>query len=1342
MNFFKHNSIINMSTMLSTLETQKNTIEKVIPTTPSQIEIWLACKMGGKEANKAYNESISVKLKGKLQVGILQEAFLKVLERHDAMRAVVSPNGKSFLVYSSYSLPIRMRDISGLKHEEKEIYTKKHAEQTGTYHFNLTRGPLYVLDLIKLEEESHLLTFTGHHIVFDGWSLGIMLEELALIYSNLVEGSSSHLPEADRFGEYAKEFYNLTRKATYKNTKNFWKAYLSDPVPNFILPADLDVQAGRTYAAIRHEQWIENDVIDKSKALGARFGASLNLALLAMFEIFLSEWTSQQDIIVGMPVSGQVGLNKNRLIGHCVNLLPLRSSVDPQESFSQYLKKRKEDYYQSLDYSFISFGEMIKDLPLPRNPSRIPLVPVTFNIDNEMGAGIKFKGLNSQLISNPKAFSNFEIILNLFKSSEGHVFEWTYNTSLFSHSKIEKAAQAFNNMIEAFIEKPNEKIADITKSLRSSQKEVQASIAEFKSLGGMIADKLSVGKDKIAVCSGAGSFSYDQLQFKVNCIAAQLIARGGGPGKIVGVHLERSIDLVASALAVIRIGACYLPIDSEYPEDRVRFMLQDVGVQAFITDNLTFSWGELSNKKIAMDNSIYVNPLPDFKVSQPEPNDPLIIVYTSGSTGEPKGVALSQQNLTDFLIHFKDAPGCTEADRVLGLSSISFDMSFMELILPIVYGGSLHILDRFERRDSREIVRILNSGNITKLYATPSHLKSILNYGLTAPLNKLTIISAGETLHSELAKSLVSVAGKVYNIYGPTEATIFSNIKEITKDIKEITIGKPVQGTSILLIDDQGKLVTETGKMGEIYIGGKGVGLGYLNRTELTAQKFVDNPLGTKNGRYYRTGDLATWTYDGELICKGRIDHQVKIRGQRIELSEIENSIALDSDVEHVVVAKTIDENGNDGLTALVSFKKELKISMDSQLWIAECKTRLRKKLPTYMVPGHFIIIENFELNQNGKVDRKLALNYVGSTGQDPSVLPDSKADAQQDGLLSELFQIWNEFLDVAEDQLDFDFFQLGGHSLMAVDLISEIEKRFGVNLPLSILFEYSTVNSLARRLTEICAAEVVESGILVKFKEGDPKKVLFFVHGVGLNPLEINTLINHMDEDQTIWGLQSPSILSQKTPPLDNIEDIATLYISEIKKLGYRGSYKLLGNSFGGQIAFEMSKQLIKDGEEVGFLGMIDTVASIGPERMNSILGNAGVLAKKLLFEISFLADSPVYYFNYRFDYLKDRMNNSRRKNNLSDAGGLKERIYQIEKVNMTAWERYKHEYIDTAITLFLAEKRTFYVSDFKHFGWSDYASRIDTFYMPGDHASMLKPPYGAEFSKKLQSLLNSSNK
>jgi amino acid adenylation domain-containing protein len=1318
-------------------------IEKVIPTTPSQMEIWLACKLGGEQANRAYNVSVSINLTGDLSVKILEDAFLKVIERHEAMRSIVSPNGKSFIIFKTYSQPINVRDISDLEINEKDTFLKKHIEQAGSFNFNLTQGPLYVMDLIKLKEKEYQLIFTGHHLIFDGWSIDVMSEELGLLYSELLLGNDINMPDAELMSDYAKEVINLMRNPSYNKTKDFWQDYLSNPVPRLDLPIDNVRTKRRTFDSKVHKEWLKDETLNKVRTFGAKLSSSMNITLLAIFEIFLHDWTKQNDIIVGMPVAGQIMLNKHRLISHCVSLLPLRSKIDRNLTFSDYLKIRKSDYYMTLNHSSISFGEMIQNLKLPRDSSRIPLIPVTFNIENGIGNDLKFHGLECDLKFNPKSFANFELVLDLSETSDGHVLDWTYNSHLFNKSTIESAAERFFEMIDLFLDNPDQRISGTLDLLSSDLEESKFVLDDFEPLAGLIKKQLSSKKDKIAVRVGAKEYTYENLNNMTNSISQLLLSKGVVPGNIVGVHLDRTIELVASALAVVQVGACYMPIDAEFPEDRVKFMLNDVDVKAFITDNDTFSWDKLNDKKIQMDKGIFLQQSPDFLAKLANAEDPLFIVYTSGSTGNPKGVALSQLNLSDFIKHFKQAPGLIEEDKVIGLTSISFDMSFMELVLPFVYGASLHLFDRFERRDPREIVKAIKTGGITKLFATPSHLKSIVEYGLNEKQEKLTIISAGEPLEPSLAQALVKSSNKVYNIYGPTETTIYTNIKEITSQTEIVTIGKPVEGTDIFLLDEKGNIVAKAGELGEIYIGGKGVGLGYLNRPELSQEKFITYPLPDKAGRYYKTGDLAVWTDDGELICKGRIDYQVKIRGQRVELGEIESMIALNSDVKNVIAEKVIDENGDDSLVAFISFKNKNKNTIDSSKWIDDCKQNLSKILSSYMIPGHFIVVDDFQLNQNGKIDRKAARSLLQNPGEQIENQPlEQSIEIGNSDTIFKVKKLWEEVLNSSNLRLDADFFEIGGHSLLAVDLISKIERKFDLNLPLSFLFEYSTINSISSKLDQlVTSSNVDESGVLVKLKEGSPDKVLFFIHGVGLNPLEISTLNNYMDEDQTIWGLQSPTIVNSEIDPIDNIEDIAERYIIEIQENGLKGPYKLLGNSIGGQIAFEMAKQLLSQGEKIAFLGMIDTIASLKNEVPKTISSKFKRFAKRILFEFNFFLEDPAYYKKYRINYLKEINEKFRKSIGDENVSNLKARISQIEDMNMNAWKKYKHEYVDVNITLFLAKKKTFFISDFNNFGWTPYVNSIYIIHMPGEHANMLKHPHGDEFSKALQNMLNSSN-
>ncbi|MBN7810760.1 amino acid adenylation domain-containing protein [Algoriphagus sp. H41] len=1320
-------------------------IEKVIQTTPSQMEIWLACKLGGNEANMAYNESVSVQLKGNLSVKSLQEAFSKTIQRHDGMRAILSPNGKHLLILSSYELPIRLRDISEMSFEEKERFLKKHSLETGKYQFNLSQGPLYVMELIKLDGMHYQLTFTGHHIIFDGWSLGVMMEELGSLYSSIVSQTESTLDKADDLTEYSVELINYTRKSSYKETKKFWTDYLSNPVPDLVLPLDKARPKYRTFECEVLEVPFEDHLLAKVREFSGKQRVSLNHTLLSAFEIFLSGWTGQDDVVVGLPVAGQLLMNRPSLIGHCVHLLPLRSKIDPSQTFIDYLQDRRKSYNKTLDYQAISFGTMVQDLQIKRDLSRIPLVPITFNIDMGMDKSIEFKGLEHKLISNPKAFANFEIIINLFGSANENVFQWTFNKGLFDELSIAAAGSRYMACLEKIVENPEAKIGEIIQSNQASKTDSAASVGglsngtdrDFIPFVEKIQHQFDLQGDQLALNFHKEVVSYHSLGTKSKSFAAYLTKNGIGPGDVVGIHLDRSPELIYTILGVLQAGAAYLPIDVDFPEDRVKFMLNDAQVKCFFTGSKDLDWGSLEAKKRTLDPEVFHAYLGDYRAAKMAASDPVFIIYTSGSTGVPKGVVLTQSNLFHFAKHYVTTPGIKAGDRVLGLTSASFDMHWLDMVMPFGYGASLFLLDRYHRIDSREIIKALEKHKITQLSATPSHLRSLVNHGMTKRLEGLRITSAGEPLLVGLADSLFAVCDSLFNIYGPSETTIFSTVKKVEPGSKLITIGGPVPGTDIIIVDEEGNLVEGSGKVGELVIGGTGVSAGYLNRPELNREKFIMDPFPTHKGRYYRSGDLGHWTEDGEIICMGRIDHQVKIRGQRVELGEIESKISGDPKVQHVAVLKYTDEHGDDLLKAFVSIKEAFRSGFDKQAWIEDCKASLSKRVASYMVPAQFVVLDQFPLNSNGKVDRNSLKSY-GLEGSLATTAP-SQTERVTGDTKTRVKALWEKVLYTNNIGLDDNFFEVGGHSLLAVELISLIERDFSVNLPLSILFEYPSIRSISAQIDKLSEENTKShSGSLVKIKDGDPDKVLFFIHGVGLNPIEITTLIQHMDASQTIWGLQSPAVVDSTIAPLTNLEEIANYYISQIKSAGLQGPYNLMGNSIGGLIAFEMAHQLHKAGDQVSFLGMIDTVAFQSESMGDSLFGGIKTILRKLAFEASFILNDFGYYLKFRRRYIQEKWEGIYERITGNKGTDLFARIKHIEHVNMEAWKNYKHPQIDFKITLFLAERKTFFVGDPKTFGWSKFCPEVETIRMPGEHAEMLKPPHGEKFSKTLQAKLN----
>uniref|UniRef100_UPI0025CDDAFB amino acid adenylation domain-containing protein n=1 Tax=Algoriphagus sp. TaxID=1872435 RepID=UPI0025CDDAFB len=1324
-------------------EVEQLTKSKVISSTPSQMEIWLQCHLGGKKASMAYNESYSLKLIGDINLENLEEAYQILISKHEGMRAVFSKNGEQIRILETLKTSISYNDISDLSEEDKNQYIEKFKIGTGYYEFDFQKGPLYILELIKLSDSEFRLTFTSHHIMFDGWSIVLFLSHLGLVYSQLVEGKEVFLPELHQLSDFADKVEKFSLSEAYKNNLEFWLNKLSNPVPKFELPIDFERPPIRELEADRFDFEASEGLMVQAKKFCVKKKVSFNLLLLSIYELFLSVWSKNSNIILGMPIAGQPLMGASNLIGHSVFLLPIKSKVNFELTFEEYLNERSESLSEVLEHGAISFGELVQNLKIKRDLSRIPLLPLIFNNSIGQERRMKFGNVERQLVSNPKSYVNFEIILALFGTIENPSYEWTYNKSLFSSDSIKDAAVNYDKLVSFLIENPIVKLESI-KTLFDEEKEIEKvrptpavpenleevevvppSIEMFQKTANNFPDKIAVSTREIGI-------SYEDLNIQSNQIANYLKDNGVNPGDIIGVYLERSNATIISILAILKAGAAYLPIDVENPTDRVIYMLENSEVRYFITDQPAFSNNVFGEKRLVFEDLLKsgFNFSSDFKPVKISLNSPMYIIYTSGSTGNPKGIILTHKNLDYFINNGARELNFNTDDIVLGVTSVSFDVATLEILIPYLFGATVYMLDKLERKDPRKILSILESKGVTKMFATPTHWQMMINSGWSTSFPSLTVFSAGEPLKKSLVNQLTPVSKEIFNLYGPSETTIFSTLKKVDQSDIQITIGKEIPGTKIYLVDKSGQLVDQPNISGELWIGGNSVGKAYLGLDALTEEKFVKNPFDEFPERLYKTGDLGFRKPNGEIQFEGRIDNQVKIRGNRIELEEIEQRILNFDGILNAVVG-TDDSKGFLSLVGYISLKDQIKDKLDFQNIIDGLRKQLLLELPEYMVPSDFCIVDDFKLTTSGKIDRKL-LPKLESVKIENSVQSNIEEIYRElSEIESRVFRIWSLVLENTNFDLDTDFFLAGGHSLLGVRLITLLEKEFNIKLTLITLFKYPTIRSFSLFI-ENEKKDLTESLVLIK--KGSPDKVICFVHGVGLNPIEVNTIMENMDEDQTVYGLQSPAISGNKAP-LKTIPEMAFHFIEELDHSGIKEPYNLIGNSIGGLIVFEMSKQLMETNRKIGFVGMIDTIANYNFEKPKNLLPKIKRFIKKLGFEFEFLSEDLSFYIEYRKNYIKEKWFNYAGKTLINN--DLSSRIRQIELINVNAWKEYEIEPLDIDITLFLAKRRTFYVQDFETLGWSRYARSVEKFVMPGEHANMLKPPHGSEFTKVLQEKL-----
>ena len=1315
----------------------------VAPATESQTEIWTSCLIGGSDANCAYNECFSLVLKGTLNKDAMLRALQDVVNMHEALRTVFSADGANICVFKALTLENEYRDLSALIAERQQLVIKDNNDKNVTTPFDLVNGPLFKTSLFKISNTEHHLTFVVHHIVCDGWSIGIMMQDLSKLYTAHSKGEYISLSKAPLFSDYAIEQLKAEEDPAYKETEQFWLDQFAGSNHLLDIPADFPRPAFRTFKSHREDFILNGALTNEIKKLGKSAGSSFVTTLLAAFEVFLQQITGQEEIILGLPAAGQSATGNYRLVGHCVNLLALRSMPKGELSFKAYLKKRSSEVLDAYDHQLYTFGSLLKKLNIARDPSRIPLVPVMFNIDMGLDNDVDFSGLQHKLISNPREYENFELFLNIAGQDEAPTLEWSYNTALFKPATIKRMMDGFEFLLKELANNPEILIknipvlnsAEITSQL-GAWNNTKYPYPMHTSLHQLITEQALTIPDKTAITFGEQHVSYHQLNSRANQLAHLLIKNGVKKGDRVGFSLDRSAEMVISLLAIMKTSAVYVPLDPAFPLNRINYMLDDSQAVVLLTSKKYQGRYESSAKELLLEDeweslNDCVDTVPEVDV---DGNSLVYILYTSGSTGNPKGVQIAHHNLVNFLISMQNAPGLTSSDKLLAVTTISFDIAGLELWLPLLTGAEIILADSATAKDGHALLDIIKKERVTVMQATPYTWRIMLEAGWDEN-TPVKVICGGEALPQELAQKLLTRASSLWNVYGPTETTVWSTIKQLTKEDKIISIGRPINNTAIYILDKFAKALAP-GVAGEIYIGGDGVAKGYLNRPELTAEKFVDDPFSTEAGaKMYRTGDLGKFLPDGEIECLGRMDAQVKIRGYRIETGEIEFQLAREKDIKEAVVIARPDQLGIDKLVAFVVVDTDY-FNGDSAKQAQNWKESLKKSVPDYMVPDNFITIPAMPLTPNGKVDRKALAKHGVVITEETNIYVAPRTDVEK--LVAD---IWMEYLGIKKVGVHDNFFELGGHSLIAVKVMGRIEKETGKRLPLAALFECSTIEKLAYMLE--LGGKTITWDSLVPIKPKGNKMPLYMVHGAGLNVLLFNTLAMNMSPDQPVYGLQAKG-LNGIDEPLGKIEDIAAYYIAAIMEQNPNGPYALAGYSFGGIIAFEMARQLEALGKEVKMLAMFDTYAYRSPHYDPTIIQ----LYKRGRFFIKRLMHALTFSSGFKYTMVERSTNVKRRiirsywnlrygKNQTQ--AGIFGYSNKVDVMNEYAEKHYQLKPYNIAVEVFRAENRTFYLDDPELLGWKPYALKgVNIHSIPGEHNTIFKAPNDKIFATILQKCLD----
>jgi len=1030
------------------------------PLSYAQQRLWFLQQLD--PASAQYNLPAAVRIDGPLDVAALEESFSEILRRHESLRTVfpivdgepmqlVMPN-------SAFQLP-----ITGILSEAEALLR---IQESGAEVFDLESGPLFRAEILRLHATRHILLLNAHHTVSDSWSAGILVREIVTLYEAFLRGLRPSLPVLPlRYSDYAAWQRDPERESVIRTHLEYWQKRLSGELPVLELRSDHPRSSASSTRGALRKRALPAALARELRLLSRREDATLFMTLLSGFKVLLARYTNQDDIIVGSPVAGRQRPETHGVIGCFVNTLPLRTSCAGDPSFTDLLRRVRQTCLEAYAHEEAPFERVIRAVQPERDLSRTPLFQVAFGLRQDPVREYALGATRFEMLEAHSGMTKFDLMLEVIESREDLTVAIEYSSDLFETASIDRMLGHYETLLTAAVSAPGTPIGLLPLLTADEEAEIRAWNATERAypleccLHEFIERQADRTPDAKAIVFESEALTYRELEKRANQLAHLLRARGAGPNTLVGIAMERSVELVVALLAVLKSGAAYVPIDPEYPADRIAHMLEDANPPVLLTQQrLSPMFNSYGEKVIAVDTPGTFYQFPEERpLPVAAPDNYAYVIFTSGSTGRPKGAINTHRGIVNRLCWMQEEYGLNAGDRVLQKTPFSFDVSVWEFFWPLMTGATLVVARPGGHRDAAYLARLIADERITTLHFVPSMLQIFLEEPLIADCKTLRrVICSGEALPVELERRFFrQLDAELHNLYGPTEAAV-----DVTSwrcrpasSLATVPIGRPIANTQIHLLDSRMNPVP-AGVAGELCIGGLNVGLGYLNRSELTAEKFVPDPFRDAPGAHmYRTGDLARYMADGAIEYLGRLDHQVKIRGFRIELGEIEAVLNQHPAVRESVVVAVEHATGEKRLAAY------LVPAGDEPVDVAKLSAHLRVSLPDYMVPATFNVLHRLPLSPNGKVDRR-ALPAPEIT----PCLDDSTTTFDPPRTFTEelLAQLWCAALGVDRVSRGDDFFHLGGHSLLAAQLASRIRTTMRVDLPVRRIFEHSTLAALA----------------------------------------------------------------------------------------------------------------------------------------------------------------------------------------------------------------------------------------------------------------------------------------
>jgi amino acid adenylation domain-containing protein len=1024
--------------------------ERRAPLTFAQQRLWLIDRFSS--GTIAYNIPQSWTVEAYIDRRALQLAIDRLAERHQALRTQIElRNGEAFqVVLRRVSIPLGFTDLSaegdGTLREER---VNAILAWEGRQPFALDKAPLIRFHCVRIAANRSVVCYTMHHIISDQWSLNILKRDVAALYMEALIGQPAQLPAITlQYADIALSQRSEAAGRLHEIQMEYWRERLREVPPLLELPFSGSRPPEATYAGATLSITLEAALTGQLRLLAVNANTSLYFLMLSVFALLLHRYTGQSDLCIGTPITARKLRDEEELIGLFVNMLPLRCIVDRRESFDALVRRTSNAVLNDFEHGDVPFQKLVTELHRHRSSAYSPLFQMMFALNpNSSGEN---EGQQETYIN----ISKFDLTLQISEKADTFDAFFEYRTDLFTHRDIERFSEHFVSLCKSLTMNPMQAVGTLdilTEQDRQSLETWNATALEFDRLDtlfSLFVSQVHSRPNSIALCCGEATYTFDRLHRRVEVLAQLLTNLGAKRGNFVAVCLDRSPELIISILAILKSGAAYLPLDPKYPEDRLAYMLEDSGARVMVTERSPASERILARYPtlrvhFVEDDAVALNnprTVPPAVTIQPE--DPAYVIYTSGSTGKPKGVVVEHKNAVALMAWAARSFAPESLRGVLASTSICFDLSIFEVFLPLSTGNTIVLVD-----DVLELSGSPNANRVTLVNTVPSAMNVLLESRLPASVQ--TVCMAGEFLPTELVDRVYAAGvAEVFDLYGPTETTTYSTFTLRARGAAA-TIGKPIGNTRIYLLDEAQRQVPP-GAVGEIFIAGEGVTRGYLNRPDLTAERFVVLPAIEAFGRLYRTGDLARQLDDGSLVYQGRLDNQIKLRGHRIELGEIEEVLReVTGALQLAVVLQKRD--AGDTLVAFVAV--EPPVALDTSDIVAA----LRRRLPSYMIPAQIEPLRSLPLTPNGKIDRKKLSTLVKQESERVGEMP-------RDLLEQWLANIWSHRLGKKYIARDADFFDdLGGHSLVAFEIFAEIEKRLGLAMMLATLFQSPTVERLAQ---------------------------------------------------------------------------------------------------------------------------------------------------------------------------------------------------------------------------------------------------------------------------------------